>query len=468
MQKSSIYLILIIVSILFSDCKDDNDYNPVPTEELLVSFSIELPADPRSSKFAPRSIEDSDEETVVNINILAFVKDSQGTHRYAYSSQGRNYTSNADENSFIAPLKKYPQEQIFVILMNASSELQQLTILPEETLETVLSKLICKHSQEWPAKINGATEFKPIPMYATSESLVITPDTKTIGVYDLVRMLARIDVGVNASVTNFQLTKAAIFNRKTCGYIPFKAANWDNTNKEVIRADVPALNPGGGDLTIKIPSVIYEADAVSHAISKSIYTFEAKGVNNKNDATAIVVGGYFNYPQNQTIESWYRIDIPPTQANYVSGDILRNFIYDIKIKSVAAQGASSPESAFDDVPSITVSVFPWNMATNNTIFDGQYKLTLTEDRIISYGSAILSSVDIVTDYPGGIIVGEIVYTFGEAGWLTVSGGNNGELQRTLHIEAGLNNTDVDRSAEFDITAGNMVYTFSIEQFALLP
>lgn len=468
MRKLIIYILLLMPVLLFS-CKDDNEYHPeLPAQELLVSFSIDLPADTRSNTAKEKAMEDEDEEAIASIDILAFVKDAQGVHRYTYISSGRGYTTSEGIGSFFATLKKYPQEQIFVILMNVSDELKQIVIEPDEPLGTALSKLICKNVQEWPAKINGSGNLRPIPMYATSESLTITSQTKVIGVYDLVRMLARIDISVNSAVSNFRLTKAAVFNRKTCGYIPFKAENWNSSNKEVIRADVPVLGPGQGDLTIKLPSVIYTADPVNHTITKSIYTFESQGVKNIEDATAFVVGGYFNYPQNQTIESWYRIDIPATETDYVSGDILRNFIYDIEIKSVASEGASSPESAFDGASSITVTISPWNLATNQTIFDGQYKLILSNDKVISYGEAISAVVDVTTDHPEGIMIGEIVYTEGAAGWLTVSGGDNGELERELRLVGTFNDTGMERTAEFDITAGNMVYVFKVTQHVPIP
>jgi len=468
MQKLIVY-ILLIMPVLFFNCKDNNEHNTdLPAEELLVSFSIELPTDPRTNSSGMKAMEDADEESIASIDILSFVKDGHGVYRYTYSSVGRGYTSSGGTGSFMTTLKKYPQEQILTILINVSDVLRQITIDPEEQLETVLRKLICKNANEWPAKINGSGNIRAIPMYATSEPLIITPETKVIGVYDLVRMLARIDIDISSGVNNFRLTGAGIFNRKTCGYIPFKAENWDNDNKEVIRADVPVLGPGDGDLTIKLPSVIYKADEATHAISKSIYTFEAQGVKDVKDATAIVVAGYYDYPANNTTESWYRIDIPETEADYVSGDILRNFIYDIKIKSVAAQGAFSPESAFDGASSITATVSPWNMAANETIFDGQYKLVLSNDKFISNGIDFSTIVDVLTDHPEGIRIGEVVYTEGESGWLTVSGGESGALERELHILGSLNDTGMERNAEFSITAGNMVYIFKVTQYVPIP
>lgn len=453
----------VLIALMFSSsCLHEESVIPhIPNGDVSLRIAMKLPADLRNTASQTKSLTGNDEKTVGSIDLLAFVKGTDNIYRYLYAAPVIVESASGGTVTVKASLKQQSAEQIFVFLVNAAGELAASGVAFHEDLDTALPKLIAASQSEWNA--NSSSDFRALPMYTRTNPVTIGDGTTDLGSYDLVRMLARIDISVKATVTNFRLVNAFVFNRKTCGFIPYDIDSWDAANKVATRAWVPASHPGIANApTVKLPTVTYDADPVTHAVAGSIYTFEAAGTTDRQQATAIVVGGYYDYPANSSKVTYYRIDIAPTESGYYSGDILRNHLYNLIIDACSDEGATTPEEAFAGEVKIPVTVTPWNLAASSVIMDGQHFLSLSRDKHYFDSEGWTVGLDAVTDHPAGLQIGAVAYT-GAGGWLGVSGGAEGAPTRTLSLTATKNTTGATRTAEFTITAGNMVYTFKVNQ-----
>lgn len=427
------------------------------SDEVRVTIRMELPGDMKGP--ATRSITPEDEVNVSSLEVLAFTAGADNTYRYSYRAAGDNY--NTGDGTFSTVLKQYPGDQVLVILINASNEQSASGIVQGDDLEAAMHKLVTSGPEEWKANNNGVGGYTPIPMYVRSAPQVITASTTNIGPLGVVKMLARIDVGLKESVTNFKLVNASLFNRQTAGYVAFDLDNWSDAGQKVFAAEVPTASS-----TIKIPSVMYQADATSK-ISGSIYTFESPGQIDRQNATALVVGGYFGYPANNDKISYYRIDIPATQNGYASGDILRNHLYNVVIQKVDNEGAGTPEEAFDGISRITATVTPWNTASAGMVFDAQYWLYVSHDRMDFSSGANGNRFSVATDCPDGIYITDLIDTVtGQApAWITLQNliGADGSMTRELTVSVTSNTTFSTRSAQFTLRVKNINYVVRVVQ-----
>lgn len=130
-----------------------------------------------------------------------------------------------------------------------------------------------------------------------------------------------------------------------------------------------------------------------------------------------------------------------------------------------------------DEMTVTTKVDDWTTKNVNVIYDGQWFLSVTKDEIELDGTA--SSDQIVAEtnynttqfgYPVGLqySAAEIVYGGSTSDWLTVSGGNNGDLSRTLTFAAQANTLYEERTAEVKIKAGNLTKVIYVTQAQKLP
>lgn len=437
------------IFILAQSCINEELLESVQNNETVrVSFAIKIPGDGPVTSM--RSISDIDESQISTIHVLAFVKDASNNYRYAYQAEGSNLSS----ISFNVILKQLSNPQIFVLLANSSASVSAANIVQGEELSAVLSRIIASSTTEWPAR-NGNTLFTPFPMYTKTEPITVTEATTSIGPYSMVRMIARMDVSVKSTVTNFQLVNAFIFNRNTAGSVAFDDSDWDAIDNKVLNANVP-----GSSTQVKLPTVTYEANA-SHRIVRSIYTFESLGTTMPEKATALIIGGYFNYPTNQTDISYYRVDIKTadTPAGFVSDGILRNHLYSIEIKNVTSLGAMTPEEAYDNISTISATITPWNLADQNIIFDQSYKLFVNQDKYVFASTGGSFEFTVSTDYPGGLIITTTDPFF----TLTENGTADGDLNRTITVSAPLNTMTARKRGTIIVHSNNMNYVIKIEQ-----
>lgn len=447
MRKITYFIFLVTIAIVVFSCHTDDNIISEQTQEVTLSLGyIRYDQQQKSN----RSMSLDEEEMVDNIDILSFKPDAGGIYRYSYRTLGTGFTPALFDGKFRARLGLGVQK--LVVIVNARQEVDDAlqSVTEGEDINTVLPKILAVCIDEWPAHNTGVADpVRYIPMYALLPVDILqgTTSVGSVNTY-LVRMLSRIDVGFekdesgNNLITNFELTEAYLFNRKTQGFVAYSDANWNNVSNTVTSAEVPATAN-----TIKLPTVKYEATA--NEIRKSIYTFESSGVTAAKDATAIIIGGYFDFPANTTHKTYYRVDIPPTQSNYYSGDMMRNHLYNIAIKKVDKAGALTPERAFDGEFRIEAIVEDWTNADIDTEIDPQYNLSVSPGKVTV--SDALAGIQIVarTNHPEGISV--VSNTTGG----TLTGGADGDLIRVLQLT-------VLHSGQIILKAGNLEYTVKVE------
>lgn len=478
LERAGVSLLLFIL-LTFAACSDDDQRGGGTARGGLedVTFILSL-----SGGEATRALTEAEEEQADDIHVLGFVdENNDGTYTYTYRTKASAISRPATGKlQFTAGLRRYDfYKQRFVLLANCESygNLPALDACQGvDDLDTFLPKLLVRSDAEWRAHNTAPTDpVDYIPMYALSTPITITQSTTSIdgdaaGLL-LIRMLARLDVSVQNSVTNFRLVSAELFNRKNMGHIAYKQANWNATDQKVTVADMPASATGFA--TTKLPGVVYPADAMTHAVTRSVYTFETQGVaTSKNDATAIVVGGYYDYPTNQADVTYYRIDIPEFDALGVEkpgtwGDILRNHLYNIRIKTVSQKGAKTSEDAFNGAAWVEASITPWNLADMDDVkFEGIYGLKASPAVFTAkQPGATSQKLTIFTDYDEGWEATLMPAT--ASSWVqfapgtVFSGGNGVESILTFDIAANL--SPVVRHAVLKVRAGGMVKYVDIFQ-----
>lgn len=424
MYKVILHILLAVVAaFMFQSCSNDTDLDTGQgNNKQKVTISLVQSTQDRTGA-SLRSMSVTQENEINEIDILAFRK-TGGIYKLAYSVKGidiQQQNPQYEFSTFTAWLET--GEQKFVFIANASSYIHNLGIQIGDKFDDIISNLTVDSNSEW---LNLY-----IPMYGEIDTEITNTSTTLSNIY-LIRMLARFDISLQSTVTNFDFKEAYIFNRKQSGRIAYDLPNWDNISGKVITATMPL-----SVLTEKLPNYKYEATA--NKIKQSIYTFESKGVNIRSNATAIVVGGIFDTDSDV---SYYRIDIPPTLPNFVSGDILRNHLYNITIAKVSKKGAVTPEEAFDGNYSLEAEVEDWVNAENNIVLDPQYYLYVDSSHILLSEIGTGFKITASTDHPEGITVQS------QTAGVTVSGGSNGDQYRILTVKS-------NTSGSFTLKAGNL-------------
>lgn len=442
MQKVILHMLLGIVAALFIPaCSTDTEtITEIDTEKdaqkVTVNFSYTTLGKPETSL---RAMTPTDENKINEVTILAFKKTGPSSYILEYHTKSVDIVQTSTSVTFTAWLRRGDQK--FIIITNASAQISNLIntagITAGESFSSVLPKLKVSSINEWPAGNNGQL-LQNIPMYGEIDSN-ITYSTTAIGSSSsyLIRMLARIDISLTTAVkSKLELTEAYVFNRKQAGRIAYDPSplKWNATDNKVITATMPSPVS-----TKKLPDYKYEATASE--IVQSIYTFEAEGTVLSKDATAIVIGGKFNGSSDIT---YYRVDIPPTKSNYMSGDILRNHLYKIIVQDVKQTGAPTPEEAFDGIYTLEAVVEEWEEAYNGIVLDPQYYLYVNHNSLSLQAAQDPDGCQIIasTDHPLGITVGSAT------GIGSIGGGADGDMYRVLTIKSST-------AGSFIIKAGNM-------------
>lgn len=440
MHRNLYYILILLLSLSVVCCSNETEGGD-DGEEKTVNIILNLSEN--TSERKSKAMTDDDENKINSIDILAFINNG-GNYEYKYRTKGSDFTyQSSTTGTFKAMLKT--GDQAFVIIMNASQEVNNAisSTSQNDDIDVVLSKIIVQNPGKW-----DADAPKAIPMY--SKILAdISGTTASIGSAEtyLVRMLARIDI-INTA-PNFELTDTFLFKPMDKGYVTYSDQNWDAGNLKVKNAEVPA-----NANQIQVPFV-YTA---SNEITRSIYTFESSAVKEPTTATAVVIGGYYDYPVNASKKTYYRIDIPPTEAGFFNGDIVRNYLYKISIDNVSEEGAPNKETAYNEINAkLEATISAWNKAKVGTIIDGQYYLYVDKPGIIIPPQGSSEVVSILTDHPEGITVTQISPMI-----TSVSGGSNGSKARRLSISVGPYNGPV-RTGYVTIKAGNMRYAIKVVQ-----
>lgn len=462
-MKHTLNIALVLLLCAATSCIKEQDTGIGKTDgPLPVKLNLQLPSDMKGGA-SSRSMAVENESAISSVELLAFLDDGSVNFRYTYSAPIESTVNNNGQVEIVATAQGYSGQQVFMVLVNAPAGASS-GIVRNMALADARQQLLVASANEWNAA--SSADYKPLPMYAETSAATISVGA-TLGNYDLVRMLARIDVRLKAGVSNFVVTEAHLFNRKTSGQMafPFDAATWDAAGRRVKKTTYPqaaipsAYKPSYYDIS-GYASTPYGADYTDDSrgeILRSVYTFEAKGVAEADrlDATAVVVGGKYNGSNEVT---YYRVDIKTDTkpAGYVSQDILRNHLYDIEIQSVAGAGAQTPEDAFIGKKPIDFTVSVTNWGAENRIPLPWAMTTVSPDEVLlSYSAQTPAPQTIAVNctYNDGSPAKNLPWTLSvpaaDAAWLKLSlnadGSNaqttvSGTESKTVYLVVTANNS----------------------------
>lgn len=476
----------VVLMLAFSACMKDDA--PTGTDEnASVQLTLKLPG--TGSGTYTRSITPTpgEENQIDAIDVLAFVDYGSG-YVYDYTATNINKTTTPGSNDITvtATVKAMSQPQKFAILANSSVELAAAGIIRGMSLATVDSKIVSTTGGgEWPAKINGSSTFTPFPMYAITDPNTVSATSNTpIGPYNMLRMVARIDVALKASISNFALEEACLFNYKTAGYVSYGNSPTSATpNFHVTAPAVPTSGNHSGN-PIKAPVNMYAADT-NGEIKCSIYPFESEAITTdaeKITKTALVIGGYYNGASSL---SYYRIDLKDDAdltSGYISSGILRNHLYKVEVQSVNSNGYPSPEDAYVGSSQLTAKIATWDLADQSILINGQFYLKVEPDGDGVFHKSVLGDTKTTilaqTNYnitsqgfAAGIYINdEIIYTppVGLSNrWLQLTNvtGSNGSLDRKFILEIDrtkVPSTTQPHVATVWVKAGNLSKAINIK------
>lgn len=384
------YCTILCLLILNISCQKEIARPPDPPVGKEINLFLNLYKDKEES----RSMNTEEESRVDEVDVLVF-KEGYFSQRAKGSNNGmppntfevKLTTNNADNNSL-------------VVITNSREMIDQLEANNElyGFKSTILRKIefsIEGTDHRWPANLTPNQEIRPIPMWGEIDNIKIDNNLKQElenKKFQLYRALARVDVRIDPSVTNFVLTDLYFYRYNTKGCVvpgPEAKLVQHPVNDNEMRVDkvtIPtSAQPEKNFLHYPINS---ENSSVG-----SIYVMEVERAadNDFENATCIIVGGKYN---NSNTVTYYRADFEiiwhvRNQSGQTPEDVviieagrgelgsswrfarmLRNHIYDLKVVKVTREGASSPEAARSE-PNIEfkVETAAWTDRSLNIEFD---------------------------------------------------------------------------------------------------
>lgn len=484
-MKQIFFYILPLLLVLIG-CRDDyeeGDHFPVSKEgKVRVPFSISMPAQlPRTY-----ALDENDENEVRSIDILAF-KVNGNDETFAYRAQAEQGSIVDDgvnnKKKFVVTLfKDGTQTYRFVALANAKDQLDNTFaggITVGASKDAIMQQLQLTGINKW--NVNNETAgYLPIPMWGETPNSIIIQDNTTITDLKLLRMVAKINVKIDPSISenSFALSSVSLYNYYSSGRVVPDAGNLVPGSSSSVE------KPTVTGTTTKGP-IDYEGSGIviNNSIINNIYTFESlvpktASEVNLSKVTTLVLGGKYN---GSTEVSYYRVDIANGKT-YL--DILRNHLYTINITKVKSAGYGTKEDAFNSRPiNIEAEVVVWDEAAiGNIEFDGQFMLAVSQGKFDFTKSAYTTfsddnTVSIKTDYKsndGSIQGWKVTSIIDDSGnpindWLKTSV-NKGDANVATDMQLILteNNSGANRLGYITISAGRLTYKIEVRQSMVPP
>ena len=348
------------------------------------------------------------ENTIKDFDVLVFKKNkTTGVETFLYATTG---TADIDGTGTPAQkirvtLKKSSssdEQHRVVVLANLRKAVEEATtrgdLVVGATKADILKK-ITFDSGQW--TVIG-TNYTPLPMWGeASQCIAITASTNStsLGTINLLRSVARIDVGLNISdngeslgtLSNFKISQVKVYNANKKG----QAAPFAMSGNKVT---LPSLPNGvaAGDMT-------YRLTPAGNGLIREIYTAES---DNKKAAegkeTYLIIGGNYNGAITPT---WYRIDFfekgSDQSPEEVKLDLLRNHVYQVNITSVSGPGYQYEDDAKKSRPmNLKYSVQAWDSGDmSDIVFDGVNTLGVSDKKFVVTSAESTQTLKIRTDTP---------------------------------------------------------------------
>ena len=349
------------------------------------------------------------ENTIKDFDVLVFKKNkTTGVETFLYATTG---TADLDGTGTPAQkirvmLKKSSssdEQHRVVVLANLRKAVEDATrrghIVEGNLKGDVLSKITFGSASEWNVTGNNYT---PLPMWGeTAQCIAITASTNStsLGTINLLRSVARIDVGLNISadgetlggLDNFKISRVKVYNSNNSGL----AAPLAVSGNKVELPSVPSGTATG--------DYYYTLEPPGNGLIREIYTAES---DNKTAAegkeTYLIIGGHYN---GSSTYSWYRIDFfekgSDQSPEEVRLDLLRNHVYRVNITSVSGPGYQKEDDAKKSRPmNLKYSVQAWDSGDmSDIVFDGVNTLGVSDKKIAVTSAESTQTLKIRTDAP---------------------------------------------------------------------
>ena len=427
--------------LLYSSCTDEKEITNTPGgKDALVTFALQMPG---TSSPSTRSLSADNENQVKEIDVLAFKKNGG---EYVYQASCGESSIKPDENNsrlktFTVTLRQ--GEYDLVVFANSRAIINGAALDGLTKIQALAAlKASMPSGGKWVATAS-ASGYKPFPMWGDVGTITVNDQTDLTGSHKimLTRMVARVDVVIPETVTNFKLTSVDVYNYNTEGSLVPTA--WDaTTDPDAPKATAPNI-PASSTLTEG--PIVYnnensktEINTVDNNCASEIYIFEAENHTGAGHATAkgltdrtcLVIGGVWDANGNGNFDddgdaTYYRVDFSTGSGVSQSFiDVLRNHKYTFSINKVSGPGYEDSYTAFTSGPvNIEAAVVQWNDGQGGNVYiDGQYYLSIKPKTAFEfYKEAGSDAVTITTDVPDGWKITKITEADGmttNTGWLT--------------------------------------------------
>lgn len=383
---------LLGIIILVGACQNDDRYGvPQDDSPVLVEFSVD------ASGITDNSGSGVDADTqITSIYILQFNAEgeSYGTLRYVakgVKAAGGKYTATllqsmgANDNYKLVILANLPDYGFLYGMYNKPYNEVQQACLSAETVDPLVFD-----------------DTRPFPMFGVvngGASVQVQNNTRYNGNTELIRAVARVDIGIGTKKTNsdgtiswtntgsgkqpFVMTEVQVWKAgKRYAYMPavenyhWNTATTGGVTSSQIAIDRPSAASGG------TATVTYDHTYITNDTycSEKIYLPEADLLwgdvydDDHSNRLAIIVGGKYN---GSDAETFYRVDFNYDEGSKDKMDILRNHVYQFTIKRVEAAGYATAELAYNSKPKgldFSAEIEPWvsNEPTSVPSIQGYY------------------------------------------------------------------------------------------------
>ena len=480
--------VLLSLVLLVTGCIKDTIYTSCPfgTDALLKLNMPEAETEVRSY-----ALSEADEHKLDAVDVLVFKDNGTGSDNETFVYATTPTAINNAAGTYNKTVKVLFNESgtdkhRIVLLANARDKISNFDDIitgftTATTKQAALNQIRFANNGVW------ATAGTTLPMWGEMEETVVIGPNTVYTAIDMLRSLARIDVGINMDAAGtpqglgdlFKLTKVRVYNSNNLALTAPFTVNYNFGS--VILPSIPAAPAPGKNSPIEYLSTIPTGTL---GFVREIYTAEVDNKNQSvnNNRLVLLAGGYYTAPGsgsvNTTTETWYRIDFNDASNNAL--DVLRNYRYFVNIKEVNGAGQTTPEEAFNQPSYIGTEVIPWDEFLYSTTVTGSYTLEVSPLNLTcdytaqTIGNAVGNELTITTDYSSGWEVEKITEVVGGVEtelttgnfWLQPAGGvsiSGGAGVSRMNIELTENTGTEPRVGKIYIKAGRWTQAITVEQ-----
>ena len=448
-QKSS--FIALFVLLMLSSCFEQNLFDPSggPLAKGNVELTMQLKT-PGGFGSETKGLTESQESNIHDILVFAF---RNGT--LSYVKEGKEITNSGSEKSFKVELKASDNpSETYQLMVLANSKAAVATVLGagldglnNQSYDQVQAALKTTETDKM------CLDRGSIIMWGETKYLEVT-STKPIPSIQLLRSIARIDVGLNGTYSgntvtwgtlpNFKLAQVLVYRYNTdYSLVPLTGKRTAENNKVT---DHSAISSSKTAVSQKLT---YTANSSSNTSVRDIYVAESdikmtptgsSGDANHAERMALVVGGYYDNAPNL---SYYRLDFIGKEKSLLN--VLRNHWYRFNIQRVSGSGYSTPDEAYNSQAiNMSVEVLQWDDAgMEDIVFDGQHYISMDNKQVAfdQTGNAKLSNTITLKTNGGALTIGEGFTATASANvyedaskhfTITVTGTNEGDQKESIY------------------------------------